>query len=408
MDFWIQNASIRETEGLFEIGIEAGKIARIKPSGQSTIGDTKCIDAGGKLVTESFTNPHLHLCKVWTLDMQSEDALADYHAETMGKAMTAIESASKVKEKYAQSWIEENAEAAIKLAICYGNLHIRAFADVDTKAKLEGVKALLNLRDKYKDIVTIEVVAFPQDGVLRDDGAEALIEEAARLGVDVIGGIPWIEYTDADALSHVVKMVDIAERYGKKVSMLVDDAGDATLKTLEMLCSETIKRKMQGRVLAQHARAMLLYPMPYFQKLSHLLKEAQIGIVSDPQTGPLHARVQELLAEGNVVCLGQDDISDAYYPFGRNNMMEVAFLASHLLWMTTKTKIERLYDMITTLGARALHLENFGLKVGCDANLVIHHHDTILDVLRYHEAPRYVIAKGKVVAESQMHTKLGL
>ena len=127
---------------------------------------------------------------------------------------------------------------------------------------------------------------------------------------------------------------------------------------------ETIRRGWQGRALAHHARAMALYPTPYFQKVAALLHQAQMGLVSDPHTGPLHARVRELLANGNLVCLGQDDISDAYYPFGRNNMLEVAFLASHLLWFTSNADIETLYDMVTVNAARGMGLRDFALRPG--------------------------------------------
>src|SRR3990172_8761217 len=151
--------------------------------------------------------------------------------------------------------------------------------------------------------------------------------------------------------------------------MLVDDAGDAGLRSLEAMALEAIRRGWQGRSLAHHARAMALYPKPYFQKLAAMLKQARMGVVSDPHTGPLHARVRELLEEGVLVCLGQDDISDAYYPFGRNNLLEVAFLASHLLWMTTSADIDRLYDMITVDAARAIGLQDHRLAVPAPAHL---------------------------------------
>ena len=125
-----------------------------------------------------------------------------------------------------------------------------------------------------------------------------------------------------------------------------------------------------GRALAHHCRAMSLYPMPYVQRLARILNEARIPIVTDPHTGPLHARVKELLAAKVLVCLGQDDISDAYYPFGRNNMLEVAFLASHLLWMMTGQEIDKLYDMITVDAAAAINVPRFGLAEGAAANLV--------------------------------------
>jgi cytosine deaminase len=268
------------------------------------------------------------------------------------------------------------------MAARHGNLHIRAFADVDRKARLEGVKALLRVRDEMRGKVDIQVVAFPQDGVVREPGAEELVREAMKLGADVVGGIPWIEYTDDDARAHVQKMVAIAREFGKDVSMLVDDAGDPTLRTLEMLAVEALRTGWEGRCLAQHARAMCLYPMPYFQKLVALLKKSGIGVVTDPQTGPLHARVKELLAEGALVCLGQDDISDAYYPYGRNNMLEVAFLASHLLWMTTAGEMETLYDMITVNGARAMNVKDFGLREGNAAHLVVLGAESVLEALR--------------------------
>ncbi|MBU4483808.1 amidohydrolase family protein, partial [bacterium] len=287
-----------------------------------------------------------------------------------------------------------------------GNLHIRAFADVDSKAKLEGVKALIRARNEFKGVVDIQVVAFPQDGVIREPGAEGLVRKAMDLGADIVGGIPWIEYTEADELAHIQKMFAIAKEYDKDISMLVDDAGDPTLKTLEMMATETLRTGWEGRVLAQHARAMCLYPKPYFQKLVALLKKAKIGIVTDPQTGPLHARIKELLEEDALVCLGQDDISDAYYPYGRNNMLEVAFLASHLLWMTGREDMETLYDMITVNAAKAMNVRNFGIAEGNNANLVILNAENVLEALRYQEAPSYVISHGKLVAKNSTTSTL--
>jgi cytosine deaminase len=184
--------------------------------------------------------------------------------------------------------------------------------------------------------------------------------------------------------------------------MLVDDAGDPGLRSLEVMAVETIQRGWQGRALAHHARAMALYPKPYFQKVAALLKLARMGIVSDPHTGPLHARIRELLEEGVLVCLGQDDISDAYYPYGRNNMLEVAFLASHLLWMTTSAEMEILYDMITVQAARAMRLADFGLRPGAPAHLVVLNAPNVREALREHAAPAYVISHGQLVDQEVM------
>ena len=380
---------------LGEIGIKDGRIIKIaqRLEGKAAME----IDARGNLVTESFVNPHLHLCKVWTLPMMEEEALKSYQGEAMGKAMAGIELASKIKEKYAESWITDNARRAVGLAAVHGNLHIRAFADVDSKARLEGVRALIRVRDEYRGIVNIQVVAFAQDGIVREPGAVELMHEAMKLGADVVGGIPWIEFTQADATEHVKACFDYAQEFNKDVSMLLDDAGDPGLRTLELMAVEAIRRGWQGRALAHHCRAMSLYPMPYVQRLARILKVARVPVVTDPHTGPLHARVRELLADGVLVCLGQDDISDAYYPFGRNNMLEVGFLASHLLWMMTRQEIEKIYDMITIDAAKAMNVAEFGIAEGALANLVVLDHPDVVEAFRFHGPPTWVISNGQVI-----------
>jgi len=394
-DIVIRNAKTRKFKSLVDIGILDGKIKTIKEKVDEK-GSIE-IDAKGKLVTESFVNAHLHLCKVYTLMMMTEEALKDYHGEDMGKAMTAIELAAKIKERYDEKWILPNVRRALKLAALNGVTHIRAFADVDSKAKLEGIKALIKAREEFKGIVDVQVVAFPQDGVVREPGAYELVREAMKMGADVVGGIPWIEFTEEDEQEHIDKMFEIAKEFDKPVSMLVDDAGDPGLRTLEMLAIKAIKEGWEGRVLAHHARAMALYPKPYFMKLVAILKKAKMGVISDPHTGPLHARVKEMIEEGALVALGQDDISDAYYPYGRNNMLEVAFLSSHILWMTTSEDMEKLYDMITVDAAKAMGIKNFGLKEGNDAHLVILKEENVLEALRNHDEPAYVISHGKLV-----------
>lgn len=400
-DMIIRNAVLRsDPKAKVDLAIKDGKIAKI---GMRIQGITSSeLDAGGNLVTESFVNTHLHLCKVYTLMRMDEAALKDYHGADMGKAMTAIELAAKVKEQYDEKWIIKNVRKACALAGRYGCTHIRAFADVDSKGKLEGLKALIRAREEFKGVVDIQVVAFAQDGLVREPGAEELMRQAMELGADVVGGIPWIEYTDADIAEHVRICFQLAKQYDKPVSMLVDDAGDNGLRSLEVMALETIRTGWQGRSLAHHARAMSMYPKPYLQKLAAILKKAEMGVVSDPHTGPLHARVRELLEEGVLVCLGQDDISDAYYPYGRNNMLEVAFLNSHLLWFTTRDDMETLYDMVTKNAARAIGLQDFEIKEGAPANLVVLDQPNVLEALRFHEKPQYVISHGKLIDQQKM------
>lgn len=396
LDLLVKSCRLRNSvEETVDIGVHEGRIQSIASEISDSADET--IDAGGNLVTESFVNAHLHLDKVFTLAMLDDAAMRDYHGDSMGKAMTAIERASEVKQDYERSQIVENVRIALRWAAANGNTHIRAFADVDNKAKLEGVKALIQAREEFQGTVNLQVVAFPQDGIVREPGAAQLVREAMELGADFVGGIPWIEYSDADAQSHIDQMFAIAMEYEAGVSMLVDDAGDPGLRTLEMMAIKTLETGLQGRVLAHHARAMALYPTPYFQKLAAQLARAEIAVVSDPHTGPLHARVEELREQGVVVCLGQDDISDAYYPYGQNNMLEVAFLASHLLWMTTREDMQVLYDMVTIDAAKAMGIREHELSVGSPANLVVLRQPDVMGALRFHQAPLAVVAAGTLV-----------
>ncbi|HDN75700.1 MAG TPA: cytosine deaminase, partial [Acidilobales archaeon] len=264
-DLIIRKAHTRRFPGkLVDIAVSNGKIVEIK-EGIEGKGEIE-LNANGNLVTESFVNPHLHMCKVYTFLMIGEKSLRLYHEKGMGGAMTAIELAAEIKKKYHESWIYENVKKAVLEALKYGCTAIRAFVDTDTKAKLEGIKALLRVKDEFKDVMTIQVVAFPQDGVIRDPGADEYIRKALEMGADVVGGIPWIEFTDEDAQKHIDIMFQLAKEFNKDVAMLTDDAGDPGLRTTEMLARKAIKEGWIGRVTACHARAMALYPEPYFRK----------------------------------------------------------------------------------------------------------------------------------------------
>jgi cytosine deaminase len=401
VDLLVKNARLPSGgETLSDIAISDGIIVEIGP--RIEIDARATVDARSNLVTPSYVNAHLHLCKVWTLPMMSESAIEAYHAKGMSEAAKAIDLAAVVKANYKASWIIPNARRAMALAALHGNLHIRGFADVDTKARLEGVKALIAVREEFRGIVDLQVVAFAQDGLVREPGADALMREAIVMGADVVGGIPWIEANAADAEAHIKFCFDLAAEFDTDVSMLLDDVGDPSMKTLEAMAREALARGYEGRALAHHCRAMALYPEDYLGELMQLLRQARISVVSDPHTGPLHARVRELLAGDVNVCLGQDDISDAYYPFGRNNMPEVAFLASHLLWMTREKEIATLYEMITARAAEAMNLRNYGLKAGCAANLVVLDQPSVSEALRFHTPPAAVISHGRLVDAEKM------
>jgi cytosine/creatinine deaminase len=364
------------------------------------------LDADGRLVTESFVDGHLHLDKVYSLPRVGDDALAAYTTGSMGSAMTAIELARRVKEDYHRSWIAENVERALVESVRHGTLHMQAFVDVDTTGGLEGLHGVLAARERFRDVLDVQIVAFPQDGVVRDPGAAELVDEAMHLGADIVGGIPWIEHSDRDAQRHVDWACGLAARSGTRVAMLVDDAGDPALRTTEMLALAMLDHDLLGRGVACHARAVGTWERPSQLRLAGLAMRAGLSFVSDPQTGPLRLPIELFDEAGVPVALGQDDIEDAYYPYGRHSMLEVAFLASHALGWLDSARQQRLFDLVSTRAAEVIGVDGHRIAEGSVANLVVHDAERIVDVLREHAAPRWVVARGRVVASSRLHTEL--
>jgi cytosine deaminase len=247
-------------------------------------------------------------------------------------------------------------------------------------------------------VVDVAVVAFPQDGVLRDPGTAELVEAALDLGADVVGGIPWIEDGEADQRAHVEWACALAARRGLRVAMLTDDAPDPGYRTTGMLAEAMVAHGLVGRGVACHARALGSYDEAALAQVVAQARAAGLGLVSDPHTGGRALPVRRLVAEGLPVALGQDDVEDAYYPFGRHDLLEVAFLAAHLLEMRSAADLEVLVDLVTTSAARVLGLADFGLRVGGPGDLLVHDATRTVDLLARHAAPRAVVRAGRVVA----------
>jgi len=393
-DLIVRNARLRSGK-VCDICISNGRIeAMVERTGNLA---TQIIDVQKRLVTEPFVIAHLHLDKVMTGALADVSTLDTYHGSSMTSAMTAIELASKVKEHYVESEIISRVRKVLSEAERSGVSHVRAFADVDPKANLIGVDALHKIKQEFKGRVEIDIVAFPQDGIIREPGTEELLYKAMEHGSDVIGGIPWIEYTEEEMKRHVDIAYEIAVKHDADISMLTDDAGDPDLRTTEYLASSALKNNWIGRVSACHARASALYNGVHHSKFAALLKKAEVGIVTNPHTGPLHVRVKELMNAGVTVALSQDDIWDAYYPYGRCNMLEVAFLASHLLWMMSPQDREVIYDMITINAAKILRMQNYGINVGKPANLVVLNAQDLREAFSYHQEPLHVVRNGTLV-----------
>jgi cytosine deaminase len=377
-----------------------GRIALLAPAGERPVPDgAVVVAADGGLVTEPFVDAHLHLDKVRTLPLIGDEALQAYTADGMSDSARSIDLASAVKRHYTVDRLVPAIRQALADGVANGVLHVQAFADVDTAAGLVGFEAVTAARREFEGVVDVAVVAFPQDGVLRDPGAADLVEQAMAAGADVVGGIPWIEGSVDDQQAHVEWACALAARLGRRVAMLTDDAPDPRYETTRMLAEAMVRHELRGRGVACHARALGHYADDAQAAVLDLAREAGLGLVSDPHTGSVALPVERALAAGVAVALGQDDIEDAYYPFGRHNLLEVAFLAAHLLDMRSAPQQEVLVDLVTTSAARVLGLSDYGLRVGGPADLLVHDAARTVDLLARHAPPRVVIRTGRVVAE---------
>lgn len=388
----IANVRLRNKKGLYSVEIKAGSIYNISEySGES--GD---INGMGNLLTESFVVPHLHVDKVETGDIIEKETVSAY--QLGGAADEAIRRAAEVKKNYDPEKIAFFVTEKFLQAASNGVTFMRVFVDVDSYAELKGFLGVVKAKEMVKDLMDIEIVAFPQQGFLTDRGAERLVEEAIKKGADVVGGIPWIEKTEEDKKQHIRISLDLAKKYNKPAAFLVDDAPDPKLRTLEYLADEVLEYGMQGKVEACHARALEVYDKESLYRVFEKVKKAEISLVTNPHTGKYHLPVQEALNYGLNVSLGQDDCNDAYYPYGSCSPLEIAFLASHLLWMMDPDGREKIYDMITWRAAKAVGIER-KLDIGKRADLVLLRRDNVKQAIRYHEKPLHVFKEGLMISE---------
>ena len=405
MDMIIRHAHWRGHDGTWDIGIKGDRIVTV--ANELTEAASNELDATGNLVMPTYVNGHIHLDKCFLQEKMRPNK--DY---TFGEC---LELTWEHKAGYTTEDILERAGRAIQEGIMNGTTVYRAFADVDSVGRLRGLEGLLALREQWRDTVHIEVVAFPQEGIIRDPGTSELMEEAMRLGADVVGGLPWFELLDEEARSHIDFCFELAKRYDKDIHMLVDDTDNPLSRSLEYLAVKTMREGYQRRVSASHCGALAAYNEVHSHKVMDLLKQANISISSNPHISlvvqgrydqePIRrgiTRVKQLWQHGVNVFSSQDDVADPFYPFGRNDQQEVAAYLCHTAHMTAPSEIDAAFDFVTYNAARALRLQSYGLEPGCKADLNILAAPTFREVLRRQQPPRWVIRNGKVLARTQV------
>jgi len=398
----------REAEGGLDLGVVDGKIAEIAPRIEA--GGPQ-IDAAGKLVAPTFVDPHVHLDKALITE--------SVRPNSSGTLTEAIEIIWERKRRYEVDEILGRARQVIDWAVIHGTTVIRTHADVDTIGGLVPVEALVALRDEVSDRVDLQVVAFPQEGILRDPGSEQLMDRAMELGADVVGGMPYNERSDEDSRKHVELCLQLARKYDADVDMHVDETDDPAGRTLAMLADATLRHGWQGRVTAGHTCALAAYPDPYAAKVIGLVKEAGIHMVTNPATNlmlqgrydrqPIRrgiTRVKELLDAGVNVTYGQDCLKDTFYPtFGQADMLEVGLLCAHAAQLSMPAEVETVFDMPTTHAARMLRIDGYGLDVGCRASFNILAAPSVPEALRT-RPDRTVVRDGRVLAETRTEVRL--
>ena len=409
MDLIIRQAHLRSQPGTWDIGINGDRIAitaeHIEEAG------TQEVDAAGNLVAPTYVNGHIHLDKCHLQERMLPNKNYSF-AE-------CLELTWEHKAHYTVEDTLERAGRAIEEGILNGTTVFRAFADVDTIGKLRPLEGLLALRERWRNIVHIEVVAFPQEGLIRDPGADLLMEEAMRMGAGVVGGLPWFEMLDEDARAHIDWCFELAKKYDKDIHMLVDDTDNPMSRSLEYLAVKTMREGYHGRVSASHCGALAAYDEVHARKIMDLVKEANVSISTNPHISlvvqgrfdlePIRrgiTRVKQLWHLGVNVFSSQDDVADPFYPFGRNDQQEVAAYVCHAAHMTARDEIEAAFDFVTNNAARALRLEGYGLQPGCRADLNVLTASTVQQVLRIQQPPRWVIRSGRILARNQLQREL--
>jgi cytosine deaminase len=401
---------MRHKEGFWNIGIKNGKIIEIS---KDHISGNEKLDAGENLVTPGFIDPHIHLDKVNIVDV--------VRPNITGTLKEAIEIIWEKKKNYTIEDIVERAGEVIRRAAVNGTTRMRTHVDVDTIGGLKPLEGVLATKKKYREIMDIQIVAFPQEGIIKDPGCETLMIEAMKMGADIIGGMPANERTSDDSMKHIKICFDIAQRFNADVDMHVDETDDPFYRTLEMLADETIARGWQGRVTAGHTCALAAYDDHYASYVIEKVKRAGIHMITNPVTNlmlqgrndkqPIRrgiTRVKELLEAGVNVSFGQDCIKDTFYPFGSADMLQVALVTAHAAQMSLPQEIEKVFDMITYDAAKILDLKEYGLGEGRTADLVILNCKTVKDAIRLQPERLYVIKDGKVIAKSERKQELYL
>ncbi|KMY52101.1 cytosine deaminase [Peribacillus loiseleuriae] len=401
----IKNAKLRGKEGLWHLIIQDGKINKITQILEDVDGG-EIIDVDGSLVLPPFIEPHIHLDTTLTA--------GEPEWNKSGTLFEGIQRWAQRKETLTIDDVKTRSKTALKWQIAQGIQHVRTHVDV-TDPELTALKAMLEVKEEMAPYVDLQLVAFPQEGILSYPNGEELMEEALKMGADVVGGIPHFEFTREYGVESLKIAFDLAEKYDRLVDIHCDEIDDEQSRFVEVVAAEAYKRGLGTRTTASHTTAMGSYNDAYTYKLFRLLKLSSINFVSNPlvnihlqgrfDTYPKRrglTRVKELQEAGLNICFGHDDIFDPWYPLGTGNMLQVLHMGIHASQLMGYEQIVNSIDLITSNSAKTLHIEkDYGIEEGKPANFIVLSAENEYEAIRKQATVRYSFRNGKIIAETK-------
>lgn len=402
----VKNVHIHNREGLWQILIEEGKISRIFPQDEVFNYSGEILDGEEGIIYPPFVEPHIHLDATQTAGQPNWNQ--------SGTLFEGIERWAERKSLLSHEDVKSRAWKTLKWQIANGVQYVRTHVDVSDPT-LTALKAMLEVKKEIAPWVDLQIVAFPQEGILSYPNGEKLLDQAMEMGADVVGGIPHFEFTREYGVESMHIAFDIARKYNKQIDIHCDEIDDEQSRFVETVAALALKYDMGEKVTASHTTAMHSYNNAYASRLFRLLKMSKIHFVANPlvnihlqgrfDTYPKRrgvTRVKEMLKNNINVCFGHDDVFDPWYPLGTANMLQVLHMGLHVCQLMGYGQINDGLKLVTENSAKALGLTDYGIQEGNSANFIVLPAENGFDVVRRQVPTRYSIRHGKVISETQL------
>lgn len=402
----IQNVRLPGREGLWQLAVENGRFGEITPMDDTHAESYEVLNARGGLAIPPFIEPHIHL--------DTTQTAGEPNWNQSGTLFEGIERWAERKALLSHEDVKARAWKTLKWQIANGIQYVRTHVDVSDPS-LTALKAMLEVKQEVAPWITLQIVAFPQEGILSYPNGAALLEEALKLGADVVGAIPHFEFTREYGVQSLHIAFELAKKYDRPLDIHCDEIDDEQSRFVETVAALAYEAGIGARVTASHTTAMHSYNGAYTSRLFRLLKMSGINFVANPLVN-IHlqgrfddypkrrgiTRVKELLEAGINVCFGHDDVFDPWYPLGTGNMLQVLHMGLHVCQMMGYPQIDNGLNLITHNSARTFGVGDYGIETGNPANLVILPAESGFEAVRRQVPVRWSIRQGRIIATTQL------